>query len=759
MATWMCVSAMFLSAGLPMDSAFAGPASRIGRRVDEFTLRDVHGRTHSLSELKGEKATVVAFLGVDCPLARLYAPRLVELAEEFGPRGVAFIGVDSNLQDSITEIAAFARRYGVDFPLLRDESAKVADLLGVERNPEVVVLDETRTVRYVGRIDDQYGFQTGVGYARPAVQERFLADALEEVLAGRSVSLPQTAAIGCIIGRPRSADADAKVTFSKQISRLFQAHCAECHREGQIAPFPLLTYEDTVGWAEMIGEVVRDDRMPPWHAAPEYGVWSNSRNMTEEEKRLVEEWVLAGAPEGDPRDLPEPVEYPEGWSIRPDVVIAMSEKPFVVPAEGVVEYQYFHVDPGFTEDKWVKAAEVIPGARSVVHHVIVFVQKPGAKASFQPGRSEQPLNADLLVGYAPGLPATTLPDGMAFRVPAGAKLIFQLHYTACGVETPDVSSIGLVFADPKEVRAVVHTLPCINPMFAIPPGADDYPVESKFEFKRDVQLVMLMPHMHLRGKAFRYDLVYPNGERETLLDIPRYDFNWQNAYYFSEPKYAPAGTTMHCVARYDNSAGNPANPDPTKRVTWGDQTWEEMMIGWFTMTTDVDPEARPSQAPSRVDRFRLAAADVAPSEGDLKAAERARQSSGAFRALERRILAFAPQVDRICIAQVDGDQVRFLQVAQSPSLNAHAPPAGAAVPAAGCSLADFALAKRMEIESNLALTGREDLRAVSDVLRSSFHVPIELDGKPALVSFWSREVDAFPEAARDVLEQLAYRIR
>lgn len=756
---WFVVS---ISVGaIPTNSTSAEPVSRLDRKVPTFELRDTHGRPRSLDEFKDKKAVVVAFLGVDCPLARLYAPRLAELAAEFGPKEVAFLGVDANTQDSIVEIAAFARKYGVTFPILRDESNKVADMFGVVRNPEVVLLDQSRSIRYVGRIDDQYGFQTGVGYARPKVSQRFLADAIDAVLAGQTVAQAETKPIGCIIGRARPTQADSNVTYSNQVSRIFQKHCAECHRPGQIGPFPLLTYEDTNGWAEMIGEVVRENRMPPWHASPEYGAWSNSRDMTIEEKRLVEEWVAAGAPEGDPKDLPSPTEFQEGWSIKPDVVVAMSDKPYAVPAEGVVQYQYFHVDPGFKEDKWVKAAEVKPGARSVVHHVIVFIQKPGAQASFQQGRGEQPLNADLLVGYAPGLPATTLPDGMAFRVPAGSKLIFQLHYTANGVETNDISSVGLVFASPNEVRCVVNTLPCINPMLSIPPGADNHPVESKFEFKRDARLVMLMPHMHLRGKSFRYDLIYPNGQRETLLDVPRYDFNWQNAYYFAEPKYVPAGTTMHCLAHYDNSAANLANPDPTKRVKWGDQTWEEMMIGWFTMTSDVDPESRPATVASRAERF-LAACDkgkIALTDGDLDSAEKARQSGGRFRAFEKRLRSLTPQVDRICIAVVDGGRLKFLQVAQSAALDAVLPTAGTELSADASSLADFARAEKMVPQPNLAATGRPDMKPIAHLLQSSFHVPIKLDGKPAVVSFWSRDPNAFPEAARDMLEKLAYRIR
>ena len=570
--------------GLPMCLAAAeskqDAESPIGKKIEDFKLQDYRGQWHSLDDFRDKKIVVVAFLGIECPLVRVYAPRLVELAKEFESHGVAFIGINPNRQDSIVEMGHFARANKIHFPLLKDVGNVVADKFGAIRVPEMFVLDENRVVRYWGRVDEQYGFQYGVGYQLREFDRRDLAEAVAELLAGKEVSVPVTPALGCHIGRIWEPDPDAKVTYSNQIARVFQDRCVECHRPGQIAPYAMSSYDEVVGWAAMIEEVVRENRMPPWYADPEHGTWANDCRLTDEERQLIFDWVAAGAPEGDPADLPEPKEFVEGWALpkEPDCVIHMADEPFTVPAEGTIEYQYFEVDPGFEEDVFVQAAECMPDARPVVHHIIVYIKPPSREGEVTP---EGIPARHLLAGTAPGNPPVVLPEGMAMRIPAGSKLIFEMHYTAVGQEMDDRSSIGLILADPKDVKQEVMTGMAINTWFEIPAGAQDHRVDARKRFLRGGHLVFLMPHMHLRGKAFQYNLIYPDGSRETLLDIPRYDFNWQNSYYFEEPKYVPKGTRMECIALFDNSEENHANPDPTQAVGWGEQTWEEMMIGWF----------------------------------------------------------------------------------------------------------------------------------------------------------------------------------
>jgi peroxiredoxin len=563
----------------------AGPDKDSGppQRVKNFALKDLQGVSHALADLQDAPVVVVAFMGVECPLAKLYAPRLSELAGEFAKMKVAFLAVDSNAQDSLAEMDHFARTYKLTIPFLKDPGNAVADQFAAERTPEVFVLDRERQVRYRGRIDDQYGFQSGVGYQRPTAVNRDLADAVAALLSAKPVTESRTRAPGCLIGRAGIVKEHSEVTFSRQIARVFQDLCVRCHRDGEIAPFSLSSYEEVAGWAPMIDEVVRENRMPPWQADPKFGHFANDSRLTDDEKRMIATWVANGAPQGDPADLPEPRKFTAGWQIStPDRIIAMSENPFDVPATGKVEYQNFVVDPQFAEDVWVREAEARPGNNAVVHHIIVFILPPNQTTA---QRSEGLGKRDLLVGTAPGNPPTRCPPGMAKRIPAGSKLLFQMHYTANGSSQRDLSSVGLVFADKSTVTREVRTDLAINTDFQIPPEDENFEVHSWRRLNSDTLILSFMPHMHLRGKSFRYELKYPDGRIEKLLDIPNYDFNWQNTYVLSEPKFVPKAAKLHCIAHFDNSENNLANPDPTQSVGWGEQTWEEMMIGWFVRTS------------------------------------------------------------------------------------------------------------------------------------------------------------------------------
>lgn len=539
--------------------------------IASFKLRDYRGAWHSLDDCKDKKLVVVAFLGTECPIANRYAGRLTELAKEFEPKGVAFLGIISNQQDAISKIADLAKEQKLTFPLLKDVGNAVADQLEAFRTPEGFVLDDKRVVRYRGRIDDQYG----IGYARPKPMRRDLAIALEELLEDKAVSQPVTGVEGCRIGRVKRPSSQGSVTYNKQIAPLLLRHRVSCHHADSLAPFALTSYGDAAGWAETIQEVIEDQRMPPWHANPKYGRFANDNRLAEEEKQLVSQWVKNGAPEGDAKDLPPKQPLEEGWRIKPDVILTMP-KPFLVPAEGTVAYQYFTIDPGFKEDKWVRASEARPGNRAVVHHLVVNVQPPDSKPF---GTENFPL--DFLAGGAPGSPPLLLPDSEAKFIPAGSKLVFQVHYTPNGTAQIDRSPLGLAFADPKTVRKEIRSEAAINFRFRIPPGAASHQVVADYRFGQDAILYSLFPHMHQRGKSFRFEAIYPDMKRGILLDVPRYSFDWQNEYILAEPKRMPEGTILHCIGTFDNSARNRSNPDPNAAVTFGEQTWEEMMVGYF----------------------------------------------------------------------------------------------------------------------------------------------------------------------------------
>jgi peroxiredoxin len=575
---WLSVGFVTLITGVACG-AEDRRSSPVGRRVPDFALKDFYGKAHALADYKDKKVVVLAFLGTECPLVKLYAPRLADMQRKYANSGVQFLGVNANRQDTITEIASYARTYQIGFPILKDLNNKLADQLGAVRTPEVFVLGPDRAIRYHGRIDDQYG----VGYQRQSAGQNYLQSAIDELVADKPVSKAETPVVGCFIGRVHTPDASAKVTYANQVSRILNSRCVACHRAGEIAPFAMTNYDEVSGWADTIAEVVRNRRMPPWFADPKYGHFKNDCSLPDDEKEILYQWAAAGAPQGDARELPEPPKFTEGWQLPhdPDQTFYMAQKPFTVPAEGTVAYQYFAVDPHFKEGKWIKAIEARPGNWAVVHHIIVFSQPKGSKDE----RGRQ-----FLVGYAPGAAPAILPPGMAKFVPAGYELLFQMHYTTNGAVGQDCSKVGLIFADPQEVTHLVRTTQAINQAFAIPPGADDYRVDGdSFAWNFDMDLVELFPHMHLRGKAFRYEAKYPDGTSEILLDIPRYDFGWQLTYQLPTVKHLPKGTIIHCTAHYDNSENNLSNPNPKATVRWGDQTWDEMMIGFYDVAVPISP--------------------------------------------------------------------------------------------------------------------------------------------------------------------------
>lgn len=367
------------------------------------------------------------------------------------------------------------------------------------------------------------------------------------------------------------------VTYYRDIAPVLQQRCVRCHRPGQVAPFALTSYDAAAAWAEMIREVVDERRMPPWHADPRYGAFANDPRLSEAERRVIDRWVETGAPAGNPADEPAPVVFSDNWHISgPDLVLAMPE-PFTVPAQGIIEYQFVEIDPGFREDRWIRGVEILPGNRKVLHHCTVFLKPPGAADVAAAGAQ----GSYCLAATAPGTPPLLLPDGMAKRVPAGWRFVLVLHYTPVGTVQEDRTRLGLLFADPRQVKQEVATKLLWDPDLAIPPRTVDHRVERTWQVADDILLLGLFPHMHLRGQSFRYEAHYPDGTTEILLNVPRYDFGWQNRYDFVTPKRIVAGTVLRCIARYDNSAANPANPDPSATVHTGTQSTDEMFNGYF----------------------------------------------------------------------------------------------------------------------------------------------------------------------------------
>ena len=384
-------------------------------------------------------------------------------------------------------------------------------------------------------------------------------------------------------------------TFYRDILPILQGHCQTCHRSGEVAPMALETYEDTRLWSSRIAKAVQSKMMPPWFTDARYGRFSNDPSLSEQQIATLLAWVKADAPAGNPHDAPTPPKWPDGWNVaKPDAVLQMP-KPVNIPADGDVEYTYEIVPTGFSQDKWVQMAEVRPSSPQHVHHAVVYVRPPGSNwlrrapigtpftastlADAQDRLDAHGTTSDLLLVYAPGSSPDRWPDGMAKFVPAGSDIVFQIHYTTNGQAGHDQTSIGLVFAKTMPVQRVI-TLQLNDHSFIIPPDADDFRVETQGTLPHDATLLSLFPHMHLRGKRFEYDIIRPDGSIEPLLRV-NYHFHCQLSYRLAEPRLLRAGTKLRAVAWYDNSRNNPHNPDPDATVTWGDQTYQEMMVGFF----------------------------------------------------------------------------------------------------------------------------------------------------------------------------------
>src|SRR5438132_5418673 len=576
---WLLLGMFLIAGGVALALRPANSlTANLEKVVPNFSLKDTDGRQVALADFNGKKAVVVVFVGTECPINNVYMPRLAELQQAYAERGVQFLAVNANQQDTPERVALHARKNELPFPVLKDEGNHVADLFAAERTPEAFVLDGEHKVRYRGRIDDQFG----ISYKRVKATRNDLAQALDEVLAGKPVSQTRTDAPGCIIARATTPKADGSITFSKQVVRILQKNCQECHRPGQVAPMPLLTYDDAVAWSETIREVIQEQRMPPWYADPRYGHFTNDRRLPEEERNTLLAWIEQGTPRGDDKELPPPREFVEGWTIgKPDMIFSMPQEYQVcadMPKRGI-PYQRFRVATNFKEERWIERAEARPGAAAVVHHIVIYIVPP--KERFWSGNPKTPV----LVGTAPGEMPLIFPAGYAKKIPAGSDLMFEMHYTPNGVAQKDRSSVGLVFAR-EEPRAEVHVMPLADTSFRFPAAEDNVKVKQSWTFQRNIHLMAFMPHMHLRGKDFLYEAIYPDGQQEILLSVPHYNFNWQSAYRVAEPIRIPKGAKVHCVAHFDNSAKNPNNPDPSKVVSWGEQTWEEMMIGWMDYVLD-----------------------------------------------------------------------------------------------------------------------------------------------------------------------------
>ncbi|HEV3137548.1 MAG TPA: redoxin family protein [Pirellulales bacterium] len=570
----LAIFSLTLRAEEAASEASKNAAVKIGQKVDDFTFKDIRYLPRQLSDFGEKKAFVIAFTTLDCPVVRRYLPRLKALDEAYRDSGVQFLAINVGPSDALREVAYQAIKVDADFPFAKDFDGQAVRALGAARAAEVVVLDGQKRLRYRGRVDSQYR----LGGEKPDTGREDLKLAIDDVLAGREVAVAETAVDGCLISLPAPRAPSTSVTFAEHIAPLLQKHCQDCHHPGSEAPFALMSYEDAADHAQMIAEVVSEQRMPPWFASREHGEFTNRRGLTPEERNLVDDWVRGECKQGDMSKAPPARVFATSkWKIgngTPDFILKTPVQK--IPASGYIDYRYIILPHRFAADTWVQGVQILPSNSKAMHHCNMAHMKLG----------EKPTDDNFITGQVPGGDAMILDNHVGYKIPAGSTLMLQIHYVTTGEETTDQISVGLVFAKERIDQSLKHTL-VKNLVFTIPPGAPHHKVTAVNEFKENATGYGLFTHMHVRGEDMTFRAMYPDGKDEMLLAVPNYSFDWQMAYRWGKGKQKfPKGTKIECIAHYDNSSFNPYNPDPKTTVVEGQQTFQEMMYGFVFFTED-----------------------------------------------------------------------------------------------------------------------------------------------------------------------------
>jgi peroxiredoxin len=557
-------------------ATFAAAPAKASSRPDEvpnFALLDVRGRYFELHRVPA-KAVLLFFTGNGCPVARQCVHKIKDLRDSHTEKDLAIWAIDSVADDDRQSILKEAFELGAirSLPFLKDDTQGVAQALGVSRTGTAVLIS-TKDMRvvYKGAVDDQLS----EGASKPGAAKLYLEDAIRQFLAGQPIPDAETASKGCLITFEVKLKG-GEVSYSHDVAPILEKHCFNCHSAGNIGPFAMSNYQKVKSKSAMIQEVVLSRRMPPWSADTAYGHFQGERTMTLDEARTLLAWVGQGSPRGDGEDplagleAPARPEWPLG---QPDFIVKIPAQE--VAATGVLEYRHIKIDAPVTEDCWLRAVAIHPGNLKVVHHCIARSQT-AKKEDDGSGRGVW------LQGWAPGISAGEFPTNTGRLLRKGSTLDIEMHYTTMGSPQTDETEIGF-YKLPAAPKMRLENHPIANVDFSIPPGDEDAQTFAAYPVNADSLLFALAPHMHLRGAWMRYEALYPNGKRETLLSVPHYDFNWQTGYMLRKPKKMPAGSWILCSGGFDNSASNPSNPDPAKRVAWGDQSFEEMFIGFIEM--------------------------------------------------------------------------------------------------------------------------------------------------------------------------------
>jgi peroxiredoxin len=605
---WLLVRSAVIGLVLCGPARAAEPCTdKLGQKIDRVTFTDAAGKPFTLRDLKDRQAVLVVFLSFECPVSTSYSEPLAGLARTYGERGVTFLGVSTGDEDA-AQLAKYCQEYKIPFPVYKDERHAVAEAFHAAVTPEAFLLDRHLVLRYRGRIDDSYAARLKKNLQ---ITRHDLRQALDELLAGKPVSEPATRAVGCPISHeatPRAAT--GRVTFYRDVLPILQSNCQTCHRPGEVGPFALMTYRQAVNWAGDIKGYTQSRKMPPWKPV-DGPAFQHDRKLSNHEIATLAAWADGGTPAGDPKDAPPPRRFVEGWQLgQPDLVLT-PDAAFQVGAGGPDLFRCYVLPTNLPEDRYVTAFEVRPGNRRVVHHTLQFIDTLGQARKLERAEREREKKAgaaDLGPGYssamgigfvprggmggwAPGQVARHLPEGTGYFLPKGADLVLQVHYHRDGRVETDRPSIGLYFAR-KPVQRRFQGLVVAGGQgrlrfFAIPAGKDHVAVHGRTWVDQDCTLYSVMPHMHLIGREVKVTMTPPGGPPRTLVAITDWDYNWQETYFFKEPIAVKTGTRFDIEAVYDNSTGNPNNPNqPPRLVTFGQQTTDEMLFGFLGATSD-----------------------------------------------------------------------------------------------------------------------------------------------------------------------------
>lgn len=555
--------------------------------VSNFALYDQRGRLFELRRTDA-RAVVLFFTANGCPVARQYTPKLNALRDAYASRGVEIVLVNSNSGDDRASIVKEMRDLKTPYlPVLKDDTQGVARHLRVGRTGDTVAIStKDWSVFYRGAVDDQ----VTEGAQKPNATARYLEDALEAFLAGKPIAEPKTAAHGCVLSFDAANGADdAPVSYAKDVAPILEKHCVSCHSAGNIGSWAMSSHRKVKGMSAMIEEVLLARRMPPWDADPAIGKFANMPAFTVGEAQTLLRWIHQGAPPGEGEDpLPKiKVAAAPDWPLGPPDIVMRLPKPEEIPATGVVPYRHIEVRANNETEGWVRAVYIRPGNLKVVHHVLMRAKDGPAQ--------DQAGAIKMYAAWAPGASRAAFPGDSGRYLPAKARFDVEMHYTTNGTAQTDQTEIGIYLAKEKPAQAF-EAVALVNNAFEIRPGDPASQAQATYFFRRDATLHSLTPHMHLRGRAMKFELLYPNGRREVVCSVPRYDFNWQVSYELAQPKKIPAGTWAMITGTWDNSKLNRANPDPTKTVRWGEQSWDEMLLGWYNVTWDHETPASATKA-------------------------------------------------------------------------------------------------------------------------------------------------------------------